>query len=200
MANSLTNLFDIFVTVEYGYKKGQDREYKKRYLSYAFAYAFIWSLCVSAFDKYHEDLSFQCRGMFEQIIYPSNDFVQNFYFDAGEIGFKHWSERLPEFMYQKEMGFHEIIVDTIDTVRYSSVINLLSQNVKPILITGPSGTGKSIQLSRVNKTPLVLTSTTSHYQLQLSIESKLEKIRKNMLGAPAGSVCIVAIDDTNMPA
>jgi hypothetical protein len=53
LANSLTNLFDIFTTEEYGYKKGQDREYKKRYLTYSFTYAFIWSLCVTAFDKYH---------------------------------------------------------------------------------------------------------------------------------------------------
>ncbi len=48
--------------------------------------------------------------------------------------------------------------------------------------------------------PLVLTSTTSHYQLQLSVESKLDKLRKNMLGAANGTFIVVAIDDTNMPA
>jgi dynein heavy chain, axonemal len=36
--------------------------------------------------------------------------------------------------------------------------------------------------------------------LQLSVESKLEKIRKNMLGAAPGTITVVAIDDTNMPA
>ena len=89
------------------------------------------------------------------------------------MALKHWNEKLPEFVYDKEQSFHEIIVDTIDTVRYSSVIQHLSLNCKPILITGPSGTGKSIQLARAAKAPLVLTSTTSHFQLQLSIESKL---------------------------
>lgn len=104
------------------------------------------------------------------------------------------------FVYSKEQSFHEIIVETIDTIRYSSIIDVLSKNIKPILITGPSGTGKSIQLTRINHAPLVLTSTTSHYQLQLSVESKLDKIRKNMLGASNGTYCVVAIDDTNMPA
>lgn len=104
------------------------------------------------------------------------------------------------FIYNKEQSYHEIIVETIDTIRYSSIITLLSRKTKPILITGPSGTGKSIQLSRINHAPLVLTSTTSHYQLQLSVESKLDKLRKNMLGAVNGTFCIVAIDDTNMPA
>ena len=67
-------------------------------------------------------------------------------------------------------------------------------------MTGPSGTGKSIQLNRTTHSPLVLTSTTSHYQLQLSVESKLDKLKKNTLGAAKGTYCIVAIDDTNMPA
>ncbi len=34
----------------------------------------------------------------------------------------------------------------------------------------------------------------------MSIEAKLEKIRKNILGAAPGTITIVAIDDTNMPA
>ncbi len=53
---------------------------------------------------------------------------------------------------------------------------------------------------RVNHAPLMLTSTTSHLILQLSVEGKLEKIRKNILGAAPGTITIVAIDDTNMPA
>lgn len=47
---------------------------------------------------------------------------------------------------------------------------------------------------------MILTSTTSHSQLQSSVESKLDKIRKNLLGSVNGKVNIVAIDDTNMPA
>ena len=64
------------------FKIGQDKEYKKKFVTYAFVYSFIWSACVTSFDKYHEDMSFHCRGIFEQIAYPSNDHVQNFYFDS----------------------------------------------------------------------------------------------------------------------
>lgn len=150
-----------------------DRDYKKKFVTYSFVFSFIWSGCVTATDKYHEELSFHCRGLFEQVMYPSNDFTQNFYFDTAEVGFKHWNEKLPEFVYQKEQAFHSIIVETIDTVRYSYIIKQLTQQLKPVIITGPSGTGKSIQLSRVNHAPLMLTSTTSHMILQLSVESKL---------------------------
>ena len=72
--------------------------------------------------------------------------------------------------------------------------------MRPVLVTGPSGTGKSIQLSKVNHAPLVLTSTTSHLILQMSVESKLEKIRKNIFGAAPGTITVVAVDDANMPA
>ena len=34
---------------------------------------------------------------------------------------------------------------------------------------------------------------------QQAIESKLEKKRKNLLGAPAGKKCIFFVDDINMP-
>ena len=47
---------------------------------------------------------------------------------------------------------------------------------------------------------MILTSTTSHSQIQSSVESKLDKIRKNLLGPASGKINIIAIDDTNMPA
>ena len=169
LSTSLTRLLEIMCSIENGFRVGQDRDYKKKFVSYCFVYSFIWSGCVTASDKYHEDMSFHCRGLFEQVMYPNNDFVQNFYFDSSEVAFKHWSEKLPEFVYSKEQPFHSIIVETIDTVRYSFVIDQLTRKIQPVIITGSSGTGKSIQLSRVSHAPLMLTSTTSHLILQLSV-------------------------------
>jgi ABC-type iron transport system FetAB ATPase subunit len=79
-------------------------------------------------------------------------------------------------------------------------VDILKSKSHPVLLTGPSGTGKSIQLLKIDISPLILTSTTSHSQLQSSVESKLDKIRKNLLGPGSGKINIIAIDDTNMPA
>jgi hypothetical protein len=91
LATSLTRLTEIMCSTENGFRTGQDRDYKKKFVSYCFVFSFIWSGCVTATDKYHEELSFHCRGLFEQVIYPSNDFVQNFYFEPSELAFKHWN-------------------------------------------------------------------------------------------------------------
>ena len=91
LSTSLMRLIEILCTKEQGFRPGEDRDYKKKYVTYSFVFSFIWSGCVTATDKYHEELSFHCRGLFEQIIYPGNDFIQNLYFDAGEVCFKHWN-------------------------------------------------------------------------------------------------------------
>ena len=72
-------------------------------------------------------------------------------------------------MFQKEQPFHSIIVETIDTIRYAFVVKQLTQKLRPVIVTGPSGTGKSIQLTKVSHAPLILTSTTSHLILQMSV-------------------------------
>lgn len=95
LSTSLMRLLEIFCHPENGFKAGMDRDYKRKFVTYCFVFSFIWSGCVTAIDKYHEELSFHCRGLFEQVMYPSNEFVQNFYFDTVEVGFKHWNEKLP---------------------------------------------------------------------------------------------------------
>jgi len=46
-------------------------------------------------------------------------------FQEGELTFKHWKEKTPEFVYDIEQQFFDILVPTIDTVRYSFILEYL---------------------------------------------------------------------------
>ena len=53
------------------------------------------------------------------------------------------------FMYFPSMPFYKIMVPTVDTVRYDFLVYSLLQAKRPVLLTGPVGTGKTSLAQKV---------------------------------------------------
>ena len=106
-------------------------------------------------------------------------------------------------------SFHSIIVPTIDTVRNDWIIHKLIKFRCHVMTTGETGTGKSVAVKRMmledlspdRYRPLFLTysAQTTAFQTQGIIDNKLDKRRRGVFGPPIGKICIIFVDDLNMP-
>ena len=122
---------------------------------------------------------------------------------------ENWEKIIPAFKYNPEIPFFDILVPTIDTVRYGFLMETLLDVNYSVLFTGTTGVGKSViakgllndlqQRGRYAPVIVNFSAQTSSIRTQEIIESKLEKKRKTVLGAPVGKKVALFVDDLNMP-
>lgn len=102
----------------------------------------------------------------------------------------------------------ELIVPTIDTVRYSKLLELLTKHKLAGLFVGPTGTGKSLYMKQTlanlgvggNLTIEVgFSAQTSANQTQDIVDGRLERRKKDFYGPHFGQQCVIFVDDLNMP-
>uniref|UniRef100_A0A8C3NL73 Dynein axonemal heavy chain 12 n=1 Tax=Geospiza parvula TaxID=87175 RepID=A0A8C3NL73_GEOPR len=123
----------------------------------------------------------------------------------GKVGWAHWNEFIEQISYSDtNVKIQDIIVPTMDTVRYTYLLDI------PLLLVGPTGTGKSVyvkdklmnNLEKERFFPFFInfSARTSANQTQNIIMARLDKRRKGVFGPPMGKKCIIFVDDMNMPA
>ncbi|GBG25533.1 Dynein heavy chain 6, axonemal [Hondaea fermentalgiana] len=217
-----------------------------RLLDKIFAFAVTWSLGgpIKAADR--EGFDEWSRTAFERAALSmmglsAKGQIFDYFVDLREEELRRWDEVVPQFEYSTRVPFSQLVVPTMDTVRFSYVAEKLLAIRRPCFLTGVTGTGKTVLLqsllrelaqvsnddnannmsdaarkaaqeqevrdsrlgiSRVKPVmPILLgfSAQTASKVTQMSIESKLEKKRKTLLGAPAGQSAIICVDDVNMP-
>ena len=145
---------------------------------------------------------------------PGGGTAFSYFVDFKEAKFRDWAEVVPSFTYNPNVPYFSLVVPTTDTCRFSYIMKSLISVDKPCFITGVTGTGKTVAvqtlLNDLQPMPyeggmgvipvfMNFSAQTQSIVTQLTIESKLEKKRKNLLGAPAGRKVVIFVDDVNMP-
>jgi dynein heavy chain len=106
------------------------------------------------------------------------------------------------------VAFHDILVPTLDTVRYLQIIQSLIDNNHRVLVSGPTGSGKSCLLKclmrklpeHIAQQTINLSWSTESGDIQSLFERNVEKRSKNKFGPINGRTkLLIFVDDFNMP-
>lgn len=183
----------------------------RTFLIQSFVFAYLWAIGGNVHDNSRSIIETFVREQFkddEDARLPSID-LWNIYVNIPEHRLDFWIDIMPKFIYDSEVPFFDILVPTIDTVRFGYLMKKLVQINKPIFFSGNTGVGKSVITKVILKEledthlwvpiNLIFSAQTSSGRTQEILELKLEKRKRTVLGAPIGKRVCVFVDDVNMP-
>lgn len=171
-----------------------------------FLFSITWAVCAGVDEASRKKMN-SCFADIDASIPPVANTIYDYYIDIAKNEFVLWESKVPNWRPLKGYTFHDMIVPTIDTVRNSNIVDLFMKVKKNVMLTGATGTGKTIlaqtilnNLSEgtVGQTINFSAATTSN-SVQDIIEAPLEKRSKDKMGPMGGKKVIIFIDDFNMP-
>ncbi|XP_068605783.1 dynein axonemal heavy chain 12-like [Brachionichthys hirsutus] len=222
---SLCRLFEMVLAEPL--KSNPEEKVIRIWIMAAFAYALVWSIGGSCDSNSREKFSSFVRKLLsgESAEHPVPQTVGRwacpldeeglvydyFYKFDGAGSWVHWSSEVenvdPDSITTKP---EDVIVPTVDTARYTYLMDHFVSHGRPLLLVGPTGTGKSVYIKEklMNKLDkdrylpsfINFSARTTANQTQDLIVSKLDKRRKGVFGPPIGKKCVIFVDDVNMPA
>ncbi|XP_040273964.1 dynein heavy chain 6, axonemal [Bufo bufo] len=177
-----------------------------------FVFCYVWSVGGNLTENHWDAFDTFVRQQFEdnpEAKLPTSGDLWSVYMDYDTKRLDPWERIIPSFKYNSDVPFFEMLVPTTDTVRYGYLMEKLLAVKHSVLFTGTTGVGKSVVarelLNRIQEEAgyvsvyINFSAQTSSARTQEIIESKLEKKRKTILGAPGNKRVIIFVDDLNMP-
>ncbi|XP_046961667.1 dynein axonemal heavy chain 12 [Vanessa cardui] len=200
----------------------EDTKYTRTWFLASFMTAVVWGiggiLNTDSRERFDEFLKPYFRG--ENGIPPEIDridvsipgegmIIDHFYMYKGKGCWKPWPDAVKAVLVKEQINLLQTVIPTLETEKYLFLLKLHTKFSKPLLLIGPTGTGKSfyvqnflmsVDLEKFTPGFITFTTTTSANQTQDLVLSKLVKRRKNNYGPTKGKQAIIFIDDMNMPA
>ena len=108
-----------------------------------FAMSMVWGMFGCVNNKGSARVESFIRNKFGEIKMENSLLIMEHYYDFTKSDFIRFSTESSPFTYVKGMAYSSIFVPTIDTLRYSFVLDILLNARKNVLILGENGTGKT---------------------------------------------------------
>ena len=181
----------------------------------SFLFALMWSVGGSLALKHRASFSGFVRKVCKEINFykmtvqlPASGQLYDYKYDPQD-GWINWSHELKTAdPIPANIKFTEIVVPTVDTVCSEYLLDLYLYSHKPVLLVGPTGTGKSLYVRDAIKglsekifsnLTLQFSANTSAYQVQHLVDEQLDRVRRGAFAPTRGKQLILFIDDMNMP-
>ena len=214
LVSSFLKLFDAMAVEATGFK---DTAHIEQNLGMLFAFCYFWAFGGNVEDSTRAKFEDFARGKLSPLCatLPEGSL---FDYVISPAGFEPWANRMRDFVYDPAQPYFSILVPTTETTCFGFLMERLIHAGYSIMVTGETGVGKSVVAEQVldleaqrvpnsedpndfGVLPLkaAFSAQTSSQNLQDVFESKLEKKRKTLYGAPAGKKIVCFIDDLNMP-
>jgi dynein heavy chain len=104
--------------------------------------------------KYDLDMGEDAETKYAVIKYPSKlggeyKSVFDMYFDSTEMKWVNWVSTVPPYIVDKDSSYLQLSIPTIDSIRMTAITETLLFCNMHVLLVGPTGTGKSIQVNKL---------------------------------------------------
>ena len=117
---------------EHGIDLSQDQEQLQPVLAHLFVFAFIWGLGGTLTHHCHQPFNTFVRSQLSSLLQlPPGVSVFDFFVDvkkdaqgAAVSAVQQWSAVLPSFVCQKHMPYFQMLVPTVETVRYTYLLQV----------------------------------------------------------------------------
>ncbi|XP_050078309.1 dynein axonemal heavy chain 6 [Anopheles maculipalpis] len=187
-----------------------ERGEAKNYIFKMFTWSMLWSFggnllddSKAQFEQYYRTLQHE-----EEVGLLPKDTLWDFRINTKTRTWESWNAIHPKFVYNPSVPYFDLLVPTLDTTKYGFVAEMLLHHQYPVMFTGDTGVGKSVLareiLNRLMQRDVIpifvnFSAQSESARTQEIIESRLERRKKTLLGAPINKKIVVFIDDVNMP-
>ncbi|ETO22423.1 dynein heavy chain 7 [Reticulomyxa filosa] len=184
-------------------------EFLQEVIEKAFVFSMIWGVGGSI-SEHREQFSDHLRDLFPKCGIPTKGTVFDYIVDINKNTWIQWNDFVTPFEFKPKVPFNQMLVPTMDTYRYSYLMEMMFGVNHSVFFTGESGVGKTVivkdMISRIQEPkkifPIIInfSAQTDAKSTQLNIEKRLQKRTKTVYGGPAGKRVVIFVDDINMPA
>ena len=209
LVTSFCNLLKAVTLPEFCPRMNDSFEYLKKFLDKIFVFCITWGIAGGL--DYNSQQRFDSGISSELgVDLPKGPLFESFV-NSAKVGgeYKPWDQIKPDFKYVPNTSYFKLLVPTMDTVRFQEILRYAISIQKPVFITGNTGVGKSViindslmnfkETNRISSIFLTFSAQTTSKQTQNSIVSKLNPIKKDVLGGHGNNRIALMIDDVNMP-